>query len=192
MKVHNVRSPEQREIISRHVDFEDKTVIDLGCGKGDILFRAFEAGAQVTGIDRDAENIRYIQEINPKIKAEEGDLNLLNMRDFDKVPVIAPRYNVPEFINFLDMSEPVDIIICFSVFPYLDNPEGLLEWINRHSNIAFIECQYAGDGPGFSFLTSNDDMKYWLGLWGKFKKAEVVGHTIVEGRDKNRFIWMCE
>lgn len=187
MKIHNTRSPEQWEIISRHIDFKGKSVLDLGCGKGDILFRAFEAGAEAMGIDRDAENIRYI---TPKIKV--FNLNLLNMRNFDQEFVIASRHNVPEVINFLDMMEPIDVIICFSVLPYLDNPEGVLEWINRHSKIALIECQYSGDGPGFHFLTSNDIMRGWLMLWGKFQKVQLIGHTLVKDRDKKRYIWMCE
>lgn len=192
MKVHNVRSPQQWEKISRHVNFKGKSVLDLGCGKGDILIRAFEAGARVIGIDKGKQNIEYIRSVQSEIKVKDGDLDLLNMRDFDKAPVIGPRYSVPEFINFLDMLEPVDVIICFSVLPYLNNPEGFVEWIKQHSKISFIECQYSGDGPGFRFLNSNDDMSDWLMLWGKFQKVEPIGHTLVEDRNKNRFIWMCD
>lgn len=164
MKVHNVRSPEQWEIISRHIDFKDKTVLDLGCGKGDILIRAFEAGALVAGVDWDKSNLC---DIPTEMMAIEDDIETLG----------HPRVN---------------IIICFSVLPYLNNPERMLSLINYRSDVALIECQYAGDGPGLSFLTGNDAMREWLLAAGKFEKVQPIGHTLVEGRNKNRFIWRCE
>lgn len=167
MKVHNVRSPEQWEIISRHIDFKDKTVLDLGCGKGDILIRAFEAGAEVVGIDR-YEEIKWLNSNRPEINIAVDD------------------------IEFMIIRHRVDIIICFSVLPYLKRPGNTLQWINRNSQIALIECQYAGDGPGLSFLTGNDAMREWLLAAGKFEKVQPIGHTLVEGRNKNRFIWRCE
>jgi SAM-dependent methyltransferase len=168
MVVHNVRSPEQWSIISRHIDFQGKTVLDLGCGKGDILFRAFEAGAKAIGIDLVAENVKYIQETYPDIEVAVD--------------------NIESMIEIFG----IDIIICFSVLPYLRNPGVILQWINGHSDIAFIECQYAGDGPGFSGIHDSNDMREWLLTSGQFKKAEPIGYTLVEGRNKKRYIWMCE
>jgi SAM-dependent methyltransferase len=168
LKVHNVRSPEQWEIISRHVDFKGKTVLDLGCGKGDILFRAFEAGAKAVGIDKDQGNIEYLCDVYPEVTALCDDIERI--------------WLIP----------PTDIIICFSVLPYLHALGYVLKMINRYSDIALIECQYAGDGPGLSFLKGNNDMRTWLLEAGQFEKVQVIGHTFVEGRDKNRFIWMCE
>lgn len=166
--VYNVRSPKQWSIISEQVDFKDKTVLDLGCGKGDILLQALDAGASAAGVDSDKSNLKYIWYIHPELAVIEDDIEILGI--------------IP----------PTDIIICFSVLPYLKNPEHMLEWINLHSVIAFIECQYAGDGPGFSFLTDNEAMKEWLLAAGQFEKVQPIGHTFVEGRNKNRFIWMCE
>lgn len=165
---YNVRSPKQWEIISKQVDFQGKTVLDLGCGKGDILIRAFEAGAQVIGIDSDPKNIKYILSIQPEIEVAVDD------------------------IEFMILNHRVDIIICFSVLPYLKRPKNTLEWLNYSSAVAFIECQYAGDGPGLAFLTDNEAMKDWLLVAGQFKKVENIGHTLVEGRNKKRYIWMCE
>lgn len=172
MKVHNVRSPEQWEIISRHVDFKGKTVLDLGCGKGDILFRVFDAGAQIIGIDKDEKNIEYIRSCCSEIEVIKDDLHDL--------PVLSVS----------DAQQ--DVIICFSVLPYLLGAGYTLRWINEHSAIALIECQYAGDGPGFHFLWGNGEMESWLLEVGQFEKVKVIGHTFVAGRNKNRFIWMCE
>lgn len=170
---YNVRSPQQWEIISKQVDFEGKTVLDLGCGKGDILCRAFEVGAVVFGVDKDGKNIEYIEEIHPEISGiMQGDVSYLLSLNLD-VGIVA-------------------IAICFSVLPYLQNPGAVLKWINDHSVIAFIECQYAGDGPGLAFLIDNEAMKDWLLVAGQFKKVENIGHTLIEGRNKRRYIWMCE
>ncbi len=166
MKVHNVRSPQQWEIISRHVDFQGKKVLDLGCGGGDILCRAFEAGAIVAGVDQDKTNFK--KDVHPEIMRLEDDIETLG---------IYPH---------------VDIIICFSVLPYLKRPDQMLNLLNFRSDFALIECQYAGDGPGFPFLLGNDEMQSWLLEVGQFEKVRTIGHTLVEGRDKKRFIWMCE
>lgn len=167
MKIHNVRSPRQWQIISQHIDFQDKTVLDLGCGKGDIINRAFMAGATVGGIDRDAKNIRYIRETYPGIEIIQDDISRA-----------LPLYSV-------------DIAICFSVLPYVKNLASILQWMKNHSEIALIECQYNGDGPGFHFLRGNDDMKNWLLEVGQFKKVSPIGFTTVKRRNKQRFIWMC-
>lgn len=173
--VHNIRSPEQWDIIYDHVYFQGKTVIDLGCGKGDIVFRAFDAGANIYGVDLDAKNIEYILSVSPHVKVVMNDIETM-MRDLD----------------YVGMWDPVNIIICFSVLPYLKQPGDVLKWINDHSDIALIECQYAGDGPGLDFLSGNDDMKEWLLQVGGFKEVDVIGHTLVEGRNKKRFIWRCQ
>lgn len=168
MKIHNTRSPEQWKIISRHVNFKGKSVLDFGCGKGDILIRAFEAGAIVIGLDEDKANVEYIRGIQPQISVIRANLDSLRS------------------------AYPVNIAICFSVLPYLEKPKEFTRWINRISDIALIECQYVGDGPGFHFLKGNDEMEAWLLEEGQFQKVKVIGHTLVEGRNKKRFIWMCE
>ena len=168
MEVHNIRSPKQWDIISRQIDFKGKKVLDMGCGKGDILASAKSAGADVIGIDIDKKNSHHIRSVYPGVPVLNDDLNHLELWKVKK-----------------------DIIICFSVLPYLTWPEATLRWINQHSDIALIECQYAGDGPGFGFLTDNGAMHKWLLKYGGFEKADVIGFTLVEGRDTKRWIWIC-
>ena len=168
MEIHNTRSSEQWRIISSLVGFQDKIILDLGCGKGDILTFAAEAGAYSAGVDNDRSNIDYIKSTYPEIEAIYEDIDRL---------LAWPQS---------------DIVICFSVLPYLPRPEHTLQWINIHSEVSLIECQYAGDGPGFDFLKTNDDMEKWLLSAGQFSEVKAIGYTLVEGRDKRRYIWMCE
>ena len=42
----NKRFPEQIAIVNDHVDFADKTVLDLGCGYGDMLLSVYDAKAK--------------------------------------------------------------------------------------------------------------------------------------------------
>jgi len=122
----------------------------------------------VTGIDKDEENIEYIRNNRPEIEI------------------------IKEDIDFLPTRQKVDIAICFSVLPYLENPICALRWINLHSDIALIECQYDGDGAGFQCLKENRHMEMCLIEDAKFQRVQTIGYTLVEGRNTKRFIWMCE
>jgi 16S rRNA A1518/A1519 N6-dimethyltransferase RsmA/KsgA/DIM1 with predicted DNA glycosylase/AP lyase activity len=176
MKVHNTRSPQQWQIISEHIDFKSKTVLDLGCGWGDILFKCIEAGVkEAWGVEQDESICRHLWQSDA----------LSN----NKARRIA--YADLEQWAFQDTIPAFDIIICFSVLPYLTNPLAVLKWMKEHSQTSLIECQYAGDGPGLTTIKNDNDMLAYLRLAG-WKSIEPIGKTLVEGRDKYRTIWMCQ
>lgn len=165
MQVHNIRSPQQWEIISGHVNFEGMNVIDLGCGYGDLLRFIRDKGeaSYVLGVD---------QEIAP-----EG------------LPVVL------EGLESYTAREPTirwNVALCSSVLPYLPDATAsrVLSWMYKNADIALVECQYDGDGPGPAFLRSDKDMKTHLREFG-WTSVEAIGKTLVEGRDKHRTIWMC-
>lgn len=171
MDVHNGRSPEQWEIISKRVDFADKSVIDLGCGYGDILAMCRAARALEIGIERD-ERIAV-----SAMKRYPG----LNVWVFSIEDVMELK-ETPD-LHF-------DVSICFSVLPYLDDPDAALDWMRTVSGIALIECQYHGDGPGPERLKNDDDMRRWLEGIG-WKSVEPIGKNLVKIRNLYRTIWMC-
>ena len=50
----NTRAESMWRIISQRVDFRQKSVVDLGCGHGEMLWRCYLAGAEeVRGIERE-------------------------------------------------------------------------------------------------------------------------------------------
>lgn len=161
----NTRASEQWNIIRQHVDFTGKTVIDLGCGHCDILKIALQVGAQCcVGVDKVDKELSRIGKC------------------------IVFQANIEEWVK--DRTIPYDISICFSTLPYLSNPSAVLFWMQRHTDIALVECQYSGDGPGFKWLRGDNDMRRWLNDVG-WREIQPIGTTLVKGRDRERTIWMC-
>lgn len=179
--MHNKRANEQWQIISSHIDFDNKTVLDLGCGYGDILALCQQSGANVLGIEQDKEICKYLK--NNWILVINCDLEKWIQKVSAKLDTSVLEWLEEPVIHF-------DIVICFSVLPYLNNPDAVLRWIADHSDIALIECQYAGDGPGFSGIKNDNDMQKWLFEVG-WQSAEAIGKTLVDYRNKYRTIWCC-
>lgn len=187
MPLHNTRADDMWREIYKYVDFHDKSVMDVGCGYGDMLARAYEAGAKIVfGMDNDK---RVIYEAGLRL-GEAG---------YSDAPIYLLRANA----NSWNVSWPGfhNIIFCFSVLPYLEEPTEMLRHFKRDSNVALIECQYAGDGPGFPDIKGDDDMyevlmggSFVKGLkkWEGFYSADKIGETKVEIRDTYRSIWLCQ
>ena len=173
MAIHNIRSPQQWAIIQSAVAFEGKTVLDLGCGYGDLLLLAGAAGADICGVEQDFDALEALA---------------LQLGEFN---AILFNSSIEDFCRSRSRAATWDVIICFSVLPYLRDPIQTLRWIESHSNIALIECQYDGDGPGPNFLKTDADMQDWLTFCG-LTKSTAIGQTLVEGRDRWRTIWLCQ
>lgn len=195
--LHNSRVPAQWEIISKHVDFAGKTVLDLGCGYADILFRCKEAGArECIGVDSRVWN-KALARAQSWLFEDIGFADFDIDRDIDQIPQ-GP-------IKQADLRS-WNVIICFSVLPYLDKAAAVLDWVKAHSEITLIECQYDGDGPGSVPWLSRrlgpdlyeyqkppkDDYRMRDILAGVgWQSVEPIGKTLVEGRNKWRTIWLC-
>lgn len=176
----NKRALEIWSIITPHVNFQGKAVVDIGCGPADFLRLALHAGAKhVSGIDLDYATMLDASHVlkGDKRKADK-DFTLL----CDDLNTMIEEHN-------LDFS--ADIAICFSCLPYLDDFNSALAWIGEMSSeCALIESQYYGDGPGPRFLVGDDDMEDMLSrYWGSVEK---LGETDTRIRDASRSIWLCQ
>jgi len=167
---HNIRFPQMWDIITKHVDFKGKTLLDIGFGYGDLLKAAHSAGAKVYGIDQAAELVS-------------------NLRVYNSTTFNVRRANIEEIFYSKETLPKVDILTCFSVLPYLSDPDKMLNYFSGLSPQVLIECQYAGDGPGLDWLKGDADMQIWLDtIWYDVEK---IGETKVEGRGY-RSIWLCQ
>lgn len=165
----NKRAPEMWDLVTDRVDFTDKLVMDIGCGTGDFLWRAMEAGAEhVYGIEIDPDTAREARR---------------NCKKMGHEPTV--------FIEDACDLEPADydVAICFSVIPYLGNPVKVMDWMSLYSDISLVECQYHGDGPGPSNLKNDEDMAQFLGVF--WDHVEPIGSTDVVIRPAKRTIWLC-
>jgi SAM-dependent methyltransferase len=181
----NTRAEAMWFFIQQTVHFQGKNVIDLGCGTGDFLHRAFEAGAQhVQGVDKDPSRI-HVPSIfigNRMLIAANNVLGGVGKNlSFDLNAAIAEDFRFqPKY----------EIAFCFSVLPYLDDPHVALKWMHSNFDTLVLEFQYAGDGNGFDFIKDDTDALELIRTNTDYK-LEVIGKTPVKEDKFYRTIWLC-
>jgi len=173
-KAHNSRFPRMWDYIKPHIDADLRFCADLGCGRGDMVWAMHYAGASVSyGFDAvppfDVYPKNYTSPLN-------GGIVSFKQLDIDEIGRTG-------YVDFSYVS-------CFSVLPYLKHPDATLKWMYNHSIVSLIECQYAGDGPGYEHIKTSDDMETWLKSIG-WETVEKLGHTKIRDRDAKRDIWYC-
>jgi len=179
MKTHNKRFPKIWKIITEHVDFEGKRLLDIGCGYGDLIKAAHDVGATVYGVDNNKDITRGLTVESPdRLKTGRFYVVYDDIEDWteDYLPFRRSKG-----------TEKIDIVTCFSVLPYLEDPEYTLSLFPLIAPIAILEVQYFGDGPGV--VAGDGPMKTILEKY--FNKVEKIGSTRVDFRNKERSIWLC-
>ena len=165
----NTRAEAMWRIISQKIDFRGKRVIDLGCGGGEMLWRAYVAGAKkVLGVDKENKLDKLFHADFLSFLCE--DINT----DKDAVLLIASDY---------------DIALCFSVLPYLGDIPATFKWMSDNFPLCLIEAQY--EPEPYNVGVSEDSEMYSLLRNNGFKCATWLGQTYVEDRDTHRSIWAC-
>jgi SAM-dependent methyltransferase len=178
----NLRAKEMAEIVRGRYNFQDKTVVDFGCGYGDMMKYALRKSARyVLGVDKKQSNVNTATR---KCKVF-GNKSAFYCADFENEGV---------FDNILDIASRgvdrrIDVAFCFSVLPYLDDPVRFVYRLQESFETVFVECQYIGDGPG-NIADDNFGMNLWL-VEREFDIVDNIGETSIEGRDKYRTIWQC-
>jgi len=181
MQDHNTRAKEMWSVISPEVSFEGKTVIDIGCGHGDMSRRVFDGGVSLlVSIDSSYDNI------NATVRNALRDTNY-NTR------FIPFHRSFEQFVMFdIRAFDIFDIAICFSVLPYFKDGIPLsLQKIASICKYALLECQYHGDGPGPEELKSSEDFKKII-LNNGFSEALLMGYSVVKSRGLHRDIFYCK
>lgn len=167
---HNERFPAQWELITNHINFAGKYVLDLGCGYGDLVAECWIAGAErAVGLDSDPNVVRIARD---HLMGRYLPFGWVQQADITKIDEWGK-------IGW-------DIIVCFSVLPYIEDKDSLLEWIKSHCETALFEIQTKGDGPGTLTLREIKQM-----LEQRWHTVESIGATYVTYREKARHIWIC-
>jgi len=161
----NTRASEMWGFITAHVDFKNRTVADFGCGYGDFVWRAIDAGTnRVMAIDKEQKFDIHIP-YDLQIEFVHGDIEHIEVRNI------------------------FDIGLCFSVLPYLRNPRKFLRFMHANVVMSLIEAQY--EPEPYNIGVDNDtDMMSMLHECG-FEFVMPIGKTFIEYRNTYRTIWMC-
>ncbi|HBB53422.1 MAG TPA: bifunctional 3-demethylubiquinol 3-O-methyltransferase/2-polyprenyl-6-hydroxyphenol methylase [Legionellales bacterium] len=96
--------------MQEYVDFNDKSVLDLGCGGGILTEALAKLGAQLTGIDIEPDLIEVA-----KNHAQENHLKI----DYHAMPVQA--YQDKKF----------DVIVCMEMLEHVDSPDSIIQECKR-------------------------------------------------------------
>lgn len=170
--VYNGRAPEMWHQIKRAVNFAGKSVLDVGCGRGDMLLYTHHAGArQVIGIDHDP------------TEAEAARNRVKNL------PIVVHLEDAQVWyaLNTPEGSTPLfDVVLCFAVVPYQDQPTQLLSMLKDLGRQAILEIQTVGDGPGKWEQTMIPSK-----LRGIWDHVQAIGQT----RAKEKFwrkLYLCQ
>jgi len=168
----NRRADKMWEQIDQAVYFyPGAEVIDLGAGYGDLAIRAAGYGAHVT----------VVEQVPHVLSEGLGSVD-------NKFHITVKIDDIERYIKHHN-EEYWYVAFCTSVLPYMSNPDAVLDWMSKHAKMSVIECQYAGDGPGFENILTDVDMTEWLEKhWAWVTK---IGETVLDIRPASRSIWLC-
>ena len=182
MQIVNERAPLIWEAIHKNINLKERVVVDLGCGKGDLCNYALkDKASRVIGVDNDQGELDIARK---KCQYNIGLLRLLNLDLEDHFNVIMHLWDiVPDYLVERSM---IDVGICTSVLPYMNDPVCTLRNYMGVFRVMFVEMQYYGDGPGIELIKNDADMNRVM-----FDGNGIpIGRTFINGRDKYRTIWM--
>jgi hypothetical protein len=172
----NTRAEAMWRIISQQVNFKKKSVIDLGCGHGEMLWRAYVAGAEtVWGVDGKKGLLKRLGRVYTDYTKKHIQASPLDLNNHDDLYLIS--------------HQDINIAMCFSVLPYLDDIPATLQWMADNFELCLIEAQY--EPEPYNIGVKNDEEMFSFLRDNGFEIAVNLGKTYVEIRDTHRTIWAC-
>lgn len=160
--------------------------VDLGSGYGDFTVRLLGDGAaSVLAVDNNHDNLRVVRERVSDMGMRASSRCRLVYGDLNSKAFHVGLFDPPGHTGF----HKPEIAICTSVLPYLKFPGDLLYMMAETCGLSIIECQYANDGPGFSWIKDDTDMKRFL--LNYFPVVRAIGATELDIRAATRTIWAC-
>ena len=142
--------------------------MDLGCWEGDFVAAARCEDMKAAGLDRSWEAIQKAEELWGSKGFFRGNLECL-------------------------LSFEADVTLLLSTWAYLDqeyaNAEAILAKIIRSSRVTFFETQLAGDGPGPSYLRTDENVESLLEHFGKVQALLTIE---LPERKRHRTLWRID
>ena len=173
LKVHRPDSVKRWEMISQHMDFNGKTVLDLGCATGYFSFQAAKSGAvSVVGVDHDPKAIEVC-----RVAAEV--FNVKNVEFECKTAGVL-------------IGRQFDVAFAMAVLNWMGKTNaGLwLAWARGNIETLWAEVPVRGDGlGGANWLRDEVDVKRWLLRF--FGNVEAVGRVETRNTRKARTLYRC-
>jgi SAM-dependent methyltransferase len=176
MDDHNTRAKAIWDTIKVSTSFQEKQVVDLGCGHGDFVWRAYQEGAiYVLGIDHDSEALQ----------------DAIARSEAHGTPITFGHARIEDFLveKTSNSFTYYDIALCFSVLPYLSiQYDVAVKLISNLSPISFYEIQYIGDGPGKELRDDRDAQELFR---QHYDQVDKIGWTQAKP-NHTRTIWRCQ
>jgi hypothetical protein len=144
--------------------------MDLGCAEGDFcLFAATETEEEIVAVDKDSDAIQRAGEVCHGLEIQYRACDIMDVEDF-----------------------MYDTVLLMSTWAYIFNRKGpgaraLLKRITEQCGQLIFETQLYGDGPGPSFLRTDEDVYEMLDGYGN---VERLAQIPVSGRNAARSVWL--
>lgn len=149
-------------------------MLDLGCAEGDFcLFAASERDSDrmtpTVAVDKDLETIKAAGLVCKGLEVSYRACDIMDVEDF-----------------------MYDTVLLMSTWAYIFNRKGsgartLLKRVTEQCGQLIFETQLHGDGPGPSFLRTDEDVYEMLNGYGN---VERLAQIPVSGRNAARSVWL--
>lgn len=106
-----------KSAVRQHAQSFEGVLLDVGCGDGHYSLQAINAGVKhVVGVDKNDDWMTFLRGYFTLVRPENEKTICFETVDLDE--------------GFLPNQREVDLIFCFSVLPYLNNPRNLIKQLS--------------------------------------------------------------
>lgn len=180
---HRENSAKRIQILSEHIDFSDKTVLDIGCNVGYFCFELAKKGAKCWGIDDNADAI-YIAK------------SLQHIHAVDNVNFIHGEVSETTISSVIDQAGHFDVILLNSVVHWLIYGMGsirrvicLLNLLNSPSQQHIVYEPSSSDSAYYPEELKAENISTFFTQLG-VKNYQKIGENFASNVNEKREIWM--
>ena len=175
--LHRMGPVRMRYILSQTGNVADKSVLDIGCGGGLVCEPRARLGADVTGLDADAQAIEVAK---VHAKGEELNIHYINESLESHLLSSRPRDSERRYLRSLNFARDdksgYDIVLALEIIEHVDNPAEFIK-----------NCAKALKPGGILIMSTLNRTPQSL-VFGKFA-AEYIANIVPKGtHDWKKFV----